>query len=285
VNDLQIQWYPGHMAKGKKILLEQLKLVDVVIEILDARIPYSSANPDFHQMVKNKPRIIILNKADLADPIQTKQWIKYFKTKGIKALGFDSKAQKGIEPLIKTIVSYAKSKMPPKKNFLPRPIRAMIVGIPNVGKSTFINSLVRKKITKTGNKPGVTKGKQWIRVLADLELLDTPGLLWPKFESKEVGFHLAVTGAISDLVFDLVEVSLRLLEELKINYPNILLEKYKFQGVDVAEIELLEELGQKRGFLQTGGLIDMEKTAIALLRDFRNGKLGKISLEKPSEQA
>jgi ribosome biogenesis GTPase A len=278
---LQIQWYPGHMAKGKKLLLEQLKLVDIVIEVLDARIPISSANPDVHKLIGNKPRVVILNKEDLADPGCTKEWISWFKNRGIIAQGFDSTAHKGAVNLVKTVVNVSKSKMTRKKFLLPRATRAIVVGIPNVGKSTLINTLVRKKTAKTGNKPGVTKGKQWVRILSDLELLDTPGLLWPKFESLDVGFHLAVTGAIKDQVFDLVEVAIWLLNKLKTDYPNILSQKYKFFTLDQSSAELLELFGQKRGFLQAGGSTDLEKSALALLHDFRNGKLGRITLEKP----
>ena len=278
---LQIQWYPGHMAKSKKLLLEQLNLVDVVIEVLDARIPISSANPDLAKLIGGKPHLVILNKEDLADPSQTGEWIGNYKSRGVLAVGFNSKVQKGTDQLIKTIVNYGKQQMSQKKMLLPRAVRAMVVGIPNVGKSTLINTMVRKKTAKTGDKPGVTKGKQWIRILPELELLDTPGLLWPKFESIEVGFHLAVTGAISDQVFDLTEVALWLLNRLKTSYPVNLLEKYRYTSLEAESVDLLTQLGQKRGFLQAGGVVDLEKTALALLHDFRDGKLGRITLEKP----
>ncbi len=278
---MQIQWYPGHMAKGKKLLTEQLRLVDIIIEVLDARIPLSSANPDFQHLVQRKPRIIILNKSDLADPALTKQWITYYNRKGEKAISFDSKTSRGTDQLIEVIVKYTKGKMSKMKLLLPRASRAMIVGIPNTGKSTLINSLAKRRMAKTGNKPGVTKGKQWIRIISDLELLDTPGLLWPKFESPEIGFCLAATGAISDLVFDLPGVASTLLNYLKTEYPHALLEKYKFISLADSAEDLLKQLGQQRGFLQIGGLIDLEKTATAFLRDFRQGKLGRITLEKP----
>lgn len=277
---MQIQWYPGHMAKGKKLLLEQLKLVDTVIEVLDARIPTSSANPDLHKLIGNKPRIVILNKEDLADPGCTKEWINWFKNRGVTALAFDSTAHKGVVNLVNTVVEVSKNKVA-RKFLLPRAARAIVVGIPNVGKSTLINTLVRRKTAKTGNKPGVTKGKQWVRILPDLELLDTPGLLWPKFESPEVGFHLAATGAIKDQVFDLVEVAVWLLNKLKTDHPNILPQKYKFFSLDQSSADFLELFGQKRGLLQVGGSTDLEKSALALLNEFRNGKLGRITLEKP----
>jgi ribosome biogenesis GTPase A len=281
MNRLQIQWYPGHMAKGKRNLSEQLKLVDMVIEVLDARIPYSSANPDFNQLLGKKPRLVILNKADLADPGYTKEWIRHFKTLGIEALGIDSKSQRGTAQLVKIVAKFGESKISPKKTLLPRALRAIVVGIPNVGKSSLINSLVKKNMARTGDKPGVTKGRQWIRVLPNLELLDTPGLLWPKFESAQVGFNLAVTGAINDQVFDLTEVATKFLDLMKTDYPAKLFAKYNLTSIKEEKLELLKELGSKRGFLQYGGTVDLEKTALALLRDFRSGKLGRITLEKP----
>ena len=241
------------MAKGKKLLLEQLKLVDIVIEVLDARIPISSANPDVHKLIGNKPRVVILNKEDLADPGCTKEWISWFKNRGIIAQGFDSTAHKGAVNLVKTVVNVSKSKMTRKKFLLPRATRAIVVGIPNVGKSTLINTLVRKKTAKTGNKPGVTKGKQWVRILSDLELLDTPGLLWPKFESLMlVSFS---SYRCHDQVFDLVEVAIYC-NKLKPITP-IFFRKYKFFTLD-HHAELLELFSQKRGFLQAGGSTDSE---------------------------
>ncbi|MDS1029928.1 ribosome biogenesis GTPase YlqF [Bacillota bacterium LX-D] len=279
---MQVQWYPGHMAKAKRMLKEQLKLVDIVIEVLDARIPISSGNPDLNTLIRGKPRLIVLNKSDLADSAENKKWIKYFADSGFKTVAVNSSLREGMDQLTKAASQLAEVKMQQitAKGLRPRPVRAMVIGVPNVGKSSLINALVRKTSTKTANKPGVTKGKQWVRVLPNLELLDTPGLLWPKFDSLQVGFNLAVTGAISDQVYDLVEAAMELLEFLKNYAAKNLMEKYKLKDLNLPNYDLLEEIGRKRGLLRAGGVVEIEKTALMLLQEFRQGKLGKLTLEK-----
>lgn len=279
---MQIQWYPGHMAKAKRLLKEQLKLVDLVIEVLDARIPRSSSNPELAKLVGAKPRIIVLNKEDLAEAEENIKWINYFKNNGILAVKMNSTNRKGVNVLsqaIKKAVSERQRKLV-AKGLLPRPARAMVVGIPNVGKSSLINNLVQKGSAKTGDKPGVTKGQQWIRLLSDLELLDTPGLLWPKFEDPQVGFHLALTGAISDQVFDVTEVAAQFLEFLRDSYPSVLSQRYKLEKLEGDNYYLLEQIGRKRGLLRAGEVVELEKTAFMLLQEFRQGRLGRITLEK-----
>lgn len=279
---MQIQWYPGHMAKAKRLLKEQLKLVDLVIEVLDARIPRSSSNPEFANLVGKKPRIIVLNKEDLAEAEENIKWINYFQTNGFLAIKMNSTNRKGVDVLFQTIKKAVseRQKNLVAKGLLPRPTRAMVVGIPNVGKSSLINNLVQRGSAKTGKKPGVTKGQQWIRLLPDLELLDTPGLLWPKFEEPQVGFHLALIGAISDQVFDVTEVAVKFIEFLRNVYPSALIQRYKLERLEGDSYLLLEQIGRKRGLIGTGGTVEIDKAALTLLQDFRQGKLGRITLEK-----
>ena len=285
-----INWYPGHMAKTKRQITEDLKLVDVVIELLDARIPKSSQNPDIQGMVKNKKRIVILNKSDLADERETKKWIEYFKKKNILAIEVDSNQGKGIKQVTQAIekIMEEELKLQNSKGRIRKTIRVMIVGIPNVGKSSFINRISKKTTMTVGNKPGVTRQKQWIRIGNQIELLDTPGVLWPKFESEEVGLNLAYTGSIKEEILEKTEIAYNLLKFLDENYSNDLYAKYKISEQEIDEIkdnpqytlELMYLIGKKRGALISGGNIDEEKVAKIILDDFKNGRIGKITLEK-----
>ncbi len=287
---MNINWYPGHMAKTKRQMIEDSKLIDVVVEILDARIPKSSQNPDIAEIIKNKKRIIVLNKSDLADEKETRKWIEYFKKKNITAIEADSNQGKGIEQVKKSIenIMEAELKAQNEKGRIRKTIRVMIIGIPNVGKSSFINRISKKTAMTVGNKPGVTKQKQWIRIGNQIELLDTPGVLWPKFESEEVGLNLAYTGSIKDDVIERTEVAYTLIQYLDKNYPEKLYEKYKITTENLEKIknhpqyylELMYLIGRKRGALISGGNIDEEKVANIILDDFKNGKIGKITLEK-----
>lgn len=285
-----INWYPGHMAKTKRQITEDLKLVDVVIELLDARIPKSSQNPDIQGMVKNKKRIVILNKSDLADEKETKKWIEYFKKKNILAIDVDSNQGKGIKQVSQAIEKIMEDelKIQNSKGRIRKTIRVMIVGIPNVGKSSFINRISKKTTMTVGNKPGVTRQKQWIRIGNQIELLDTPGVLWPKFESEEVGLNLAYTGSIKEEILEKTEIAYNLLKFLNENYSSDLYAKYKISEQEIDEIkdnpqytlELMYLIGKKRGALISGGNIDEEKVAKIILDDFKNGRIGKITLEK-----
>ncbi len=285
-----INWYPGHMAKTKRQITEDLKLVDVVIELLDARIPKSSQNPDIQGMVKNKKRIVILNKSDLADERETKKWIEYFKKKNILAIEVDSNQGKGIKQVTQAIekIMEEELKLQNSKGRIRKTIRVMIVGIPNVGKSSFINRISKKTTMTVGNKPGVTRQKQWIRIGNQIELLDTPGVLWPKFESEEVGLNLAYTGSIKEEILERTEVAYNLLKFLDENYSQELYTKYKITEQEINEIkenpqytlELMYLIGKKRGALISGGNIDEEKVSKIIIDDFKNGKIGKITLEK-----
>lgn len=278
------------MAKTKKQIIEDSKLVDVIIEVLDARIPKSSQNPDISEILNNKKRIIILNKSDLADENETKKWIEDFKKKNIPAIEINSNQGTGIDKVQKEIERIMKEdlKQQQEKGRIRKTIRVMIVGIPNVGKSSFINRISQKTTMTVGNKPGVTKQKQWIRIGNQIELLDTPGVLWPKFENQEVGLNLAYTGSIKEEVIDRVEIAYYLIQYLDKNYPKKLYEKYKITKQDIEEIknnpqyylELMYLIGKKRGALISGGQIDEEKVANIVLDDFKNGKIGKITLEK-----
>ena len=271
------------MAKTRRLITENLKLVDIVVELLDARIPHSSKNPDIDNIVNNKPRLAVFNKVDLADDKVTEEWIKYYKEKNINVVCINARDGKGTEKIsteINKILSEKINKYTEKgMNYN---IKMMIVGIPNVGKSSLINKLAKKSSAKTGDKPGVTKGKQWVRIQKGLELLDTPGILWPKFEDPEVGKNLALTGAIKDEILDTLELSCMLLNYLKREYPDNLKERYKVEfDKDIPDYDLLLMIGKKRGFIISGGEIDDERTAKMLLDETRGLKLGKISFEKP----
>ena len=289
-----INWYPGHMAKTRRQITEDLKLVDIVIELLDARIPISSQNPDIAQITKNKKKLIVLNKCDLANEGQNRKWVEYFEKKGIPAVLTDSNSGKGIQDCIKKVeqIMSEELKVQAEKGRIGRKIRAMILGIPNVGKSSFINRISKRVTAGVGNKPGVTKQKQWIRINENIELLDTPGVLWPKFESEEVALHLAFTGTIKEDVLQRTEIAYQLTKFLLENERKLLCERYKLDENNVEQIlnqeqaeniniyEVMLEIGKKRGCIISGGNIDDEKTAKILLDEFKNGKLGRITIEK-----
>lgn len=283
-NKTNIQWYPGHMTKAKRQMQEDLKLIDLIIEIVDARLPMSSRNPDIDKMGANKSRLILLNKSDLADVRANKQWIEYFMEKGYYVLEIDSKNRVGINSINTVIKEACKEKIERdrKRGILNRPVRAMVCGIPNVGKSTFINAYAKKACTKTGNKPGVTKGKQWIRMSNVLELLDTPGILWPKFEDEKIGINLALVGSINDDILDIANLSIKLIEFLKNRYSDLLEERYSISCNDEI-VAILEKIGRDRGCLKKGSEVDYDKAAALIIDDFRSGKIGKITLELPSE--
>ena len=279
---MNIQWYPGHMTKAKRMMQEDMKLIDIVIELLDARVPISSRNPDIDSLANNKFRLVLLNKCDLADEKINAKWEAYFKEKGIMVVTVNARDGQGMKSITAKIQEACKEKIERdrKRGILNRPIRAMIVGIPNVGKSTFINSYAKKACTKVGNKPGVTKGKQWIRINKNVELLDTPGILWPKFEDDMVGEHLAFIGSINDEILQKVELSCNLIVFLKENYPGILAERYQVEE-NLEASEILAEIAKNRGCLLKGNELNYEKAAGILLEEFRNGKLGRISIEQP----
>ena len=290
----KVQWFPGHMAKTRRIMQSNLKLVDVVVEITDARIPYSSRNPEMDRLVGSKPRLLLLNKADSADEAVTSQWIDYYKKKGITAVATDCRSGKNINKFKSALKELMAEQVKTweAKGMHGRPIRMMIVGIPNVGKSSFINRLAGSKRAKVEDRPGVTRGKQWVTLDDNTELLDMPGVLWPKFEDKTVGERLAFTGAVKDNILDTEYLACRLLELLCEEYPEMLVGRYNISLEDLPEnddmtagclkgFELLERIGRKRGFLISGGEINTERAAAAGLDEFRAGKLGRISLERP----
>ena len=276
-----LQWYPGHMRKAERLVKENLKLVDVVVELLDARIPLSSANPVLREIVGDKPRVIVLNKADLADEAVMHAWVKYFAAEGIAAVPVDAVKGRGVKELVQAIIKCAKPKTDKlvQHGAKARAARCMILGIPNVGKSSLINRLSGGAKTKVENRPGVTRAKQWIRLGAQLELLDMPGILWPKFEDRQAALHLAFTGAINDNVYDVASVVLLLLDMLRTKYPTDLNERYRLEGELPSGVELLEEIGRKRGCLRAGGRIDDEKAQQIVLTDFRSGRLGRVTLD------
>ena len=283
---MNYQWYPGHMTKAKRMMQENIKLIDLVIELVDARIPLSSRNPDIDQLGANKARLILLNKADLADERQTAKWQQYFEKQGCFVVALNARNRNSMKAINGVVAEACKEKIERdrKRGILNRPVRAMVVGIPNVGKSTFINSFAGKACAKTGNKPGVTKGKQWIRLSKTLELLDTPGILWPKFEDPEVGMRLAYTGAVKEDVIDTETLACHFIALLAKYYPQTLSERYKLEEPEDADgYELLQLAGRKRGYLVSGGEVNTERMAKALMDDYRSGKLGKLTLESPED--
>ncbi|MDO4451543.1 MAG: ribosome biogenesis GTPase YlqF [Lachnospiraceae bacterium] len=281
---MHFQWYPGHMTKAKRMMQENIKLIDLVIELVDARIPMSSRNPDIDELGKNKARLILLNKFDLAEDRQNDAWAEYFRKKGYSVVKVNSKRGGGIKSIQGVIQEACKEKIERdrKRGILNRPVRAMVVGIPNVGKSTFINALAGKACAKTGNKPGVTKGKQWIRLNKNVELLDTPGILWPKFEDQQVGLKLAFIGSIKDEILNTEELAGELIKFLTTHYAGILTEKYGIEEQEDA-YGCLMEIAKNRHCLLRGNELDTEKAAMILTDDFRNGRLGKITLEFPED--
>ena len=283
-----LQWYPGHMRKAERLVRENLKLVDVVVELLDARIPLSSANPVLREMICGKPRLIVLNKADLADEVATRRWVQYFMQQGIKAVPVNAVKGRGVKELVQEIAKLAKPQTDKlvQHGAKSRAARCMILGIPNVGKSSLINRLSGGARTKVENRPGVTRSKQWIRIGTSIELLDMPGILWPKFEDQQAALHLAFTGAINDRVYDVGRVVLLLLKAIRTRCPSSLYERYHLTEEFTQDTILLEEIGKKRGCLRTGGEIDYEKAEQIILTDFRSGRLGRMTLdflpERPS---
>lgn len=282
---MQYQWYPGHMSKAKRQIQDELKLVDVIVELVDARIPYSSKNPDINKLAGNKPRVLLLNKADLADEVRTKEYKAYYEKQGYYVLPVNAKGGNGVKSVLSVIKEACKEKRERdlKRGIIGRPLRAMILGIPNVGKSTFINAFAGKNCTLVGNKPGVTKGKQWIRLNKELELLDTPGILWPKFEDQKVGLRIAWIGSINEDILDIRELAVTLLSYLHENYPGVINAKY---GVEECEDgnEALERIARKRACLKKGGETDIDRAAGFLMDDYRAGKIGRITLERVQKE-
>ena len=276
------QWYPGHMTKARRAMQEDIKLIDLIIELVDARCPQSSRNPDIDEMGKNKARLILLNKSDLSDPAANRAWTAYFESLGFAVLEINARSGAGMKAIQGKVQEACREKIERdrKRGILNRPVRAMVVGIPNVGKSTFINAYAGRACAKTGNKPGVTKGKQWIRLSKQLELLDTPGILWPKFEDQQVGLHLAMIGSINDEILNVEELALSVIDYLTAEYPGTLEKRFGFEGM-TDRVEILGEIARVRGCLKKGNELDYEKAARLLMDDFRSGKLGRITLEKP----
>ena len=283
-----VQWFPGHMAKTRRLIKESLSMVDAVTEILDARIPLSSRNPEIEQITAGKPRIILLNKCDVADERITREWINYFERKGFTALPVDCRSGKGLgayRPAVRKVL-VEKIKSNEQKGMAGKSLRVMVVGIPNTGKSSFINRMAGKNRAQVADRPGVTRHNQWFNIGNGIELLDTPGVLWPKFDDPSVGDKLAFIGSVKDTVLDSETMAVRLIDVLKKEYPNTLSQRYKINGIDFAEtesFEILELLGKKRGMLISGGEIDTERASVTLLDEYRAGKLGKISMETPHD--
>ncbi len=285
---MDFQWYPGHMTKARRAMQEDIKLVDMVIEVIDARIPISSRNPDIDELGKNKFRLVLLNKADLADDQKNRAWQNWFQQKGIAVVMTDARTKNGMKQIQNTILEVCKEKIERdrRRGIKNRPIRAMVVGIPNVGKSTFINSFAGRSCAKTGNKPGVTRGNQWIRLNKNVELLDTPGILWPKFEDQIVGLHLAFIGSMKDDILNQEEVAVELLRFLQEAYPKALAERYQMEEAQLTEavpLDILQHIARLRGCLLKAGELDTKKAAALCLDDFRAGRIGRISVEMPEE--
>ena len=284
--EINIQWFPGHMTKAKRMIADNLKFVDAAVEIIDLRIPCSSRNPDMDEMAGGKPRLIILNRTDQADPEITKKWVKHFRSQGWSTLETDCKTGKGVNAFPQAVRTMLKDKIEANnaKGQTGKPLRLMVLGIPNVGKSSFINKAAHRKAAITSDRPGVTRGKQWISIDNGLELLDTPGILWPKFDNQQVGENLAFTGAVKDDIMDRVTLAANLLSRLSELYPDRVETRYKFTpDPSVRGYDLLETAAKKRGFLISGGEYDLERMAAVLLDEFRGGKLGRITLEKPED--
>ncbi|WP_053219686.1 ribosome biogenesis GTPase YlqF [Virgibacillus senegalensis] len=279
---MTIQWFPGHMAKAKREVQEKLKLVDFVIELVDARVPDSSQNPMLQEVLQNKPRMRVLMKKDLADPAVTSKWIDQFESEEVKSVAVDVQNKQDVQLVINAAKEMGREKQDKlqKKGIRPRPSRAMILGIPNVGKSTLINRLVNRKIAKTGDRPGVTTSQQWIKVKKDFELLDTPGILWPKFEDELVGYRLAAIGTIKDQLLPKEDVAAFIIDYLKTSYPTLLQERYSLENEPDMGI-IFEKIGSSRGCLESGGRVNFEKTAEVIIRDLRSGRLGRLTLEQP----
>ena len=283
---MNIQWYPGHMTKTRRMMAADMKYVDVVAEIIDARIPIASRNPDIDDLVGSKPRVVVLNRADQADPAASKLWGEWFRARGISVLECDAKSGRGVNQFSAVMRGALREQIARwrEKGQVGRPVRAMVVGIPNVGKSTFINKVAKRKSAKASDRPGVTRGKQWITVDQGLELLDTPGILWPKFEDETIGMHLAFTGAVRDAIMDVETLSCHLIELLAQRKPASLTERFKIVPEEgMTGWDLLEAGARKRGFLVSGGEVDLERMANILLDEFRAGKLGRITLELPED--
>ena len=280
---MNIQWYPGHMTKAFRQMQEDIKLIDLCIEIVDARIPLSSRNPDIDRLCANKARLILLNKADLADEAITSDWIRFYEEQGIEALALDSRSRKNMGKVSAAVerACALKRQKDAKRGIKNRPLRTLVAGIPNVGKSTFINSFAGKACTKTGNKPGVTKGKQWIRLNKQLELLDTPGVLWPKFDDQTVGLHLAFIGSINDQIIELRELSFKLIEEVKLYAPGVISAKYGIDESPEDAYDIIKAIAANRNCLKKGEELDTDRACGILIDDFRSGNLGRISLERP----
>ena len=279
---MNYQWYPGHMTKARRMMQENIKLIDLVIELVDARIPISSRNPDIDELGKGKSRIILLNKSDLADPVWNKKWVEYFSNQGMGVLEINSRTGMGIKSIQGLVQEVCKEKIERdrKRGIVNRPVRAMVVGIPNVGKSTFINSFAGKACAKTGNKPGVTKGKQWIRLNKNVELLDTPGILWPRFEDQAVGLKLAFIGSIKDEILQTEELAAELVTFMNKNYPGVLESKYNVEE-EADPYGMIARIAESRHCLVRGNELDTEKASVLLMDDFRNGRLGRLTLEYP----
>ncbi len=282
---MNIQWYPGHMTKAKRNMQEDMRLVDLVIELLDARVPSGSRNPDIDRLAAGKARLVLLNKSDLADPQRSQMWKAWFEKRGCHTVLLDSRASGAMKEVRRVIEEACaqKRERDRRRGILNRPVRAMVVGIPNVGKSTFINTFAGRAAARTGDKPGVTRGNQWIRLGKGVELLDTPGILWPKFEDQEVGCRLAVAGAISDTIVDPAELALWLISFLQREYPQLLCARYGLEGVEGEAVAILDKIAAVRGCIGKGGEPDYGRTARLILEDFRDGRLGRITLEAPEE--
>lgn len=282
---MNIQWYPGHMTKAKRAMKEDIKLIDLIIEVVDARVPFSSRNPDIDELGQNKARIVLLNKSDLSNERLNDAWAEWFKNQGCHVIKVNSRSGAGLKQINGVVAEACKEKIERdrRRGILNRPVRAMVVGIPNVGKSTFINSFAGKACTKTGNKPGVTKGNQWIRLNKSLELLDTPGILWPRFENQEVGLHLAFIGSINDEILNKEEMAVELIRFMLGHYRPVMEERYQIEGDD--PYKALEQIARVRACLAKGGELDLLKAAKLFVDDFRSGKLGRVTLEFPPAES